>query len=240
MGRRSTPEQLPDADGEEVEDDERDGEREHGEGVRARGEDGGDHHDDDDRPAPGAEQAGRCHDARQLERDEDDGELEGQAEDRHHQEDQAQIRDRVVDRLQVRATDGLQPSQRVRERDVRRRRPEEEEHEGAHHEGDGVPPFARLEAGGHEAPDLEQDHRRREDETTEEGDLHAERQAVERRRHEQVAAAVRRDQERRAPLAVWCRVDASTLHSGCSRKLQYRLVGERRRWWPRSRRRWRR
>ena len=55
--RRSTAEQLPDADGDEVEDDERDGQRQHGERVGARGEDGGDHDDDDDGPAPGARAA---------------------------------------------------------------------------------------------------------------------------------------------------------------------------------------
>ena len=151
-------------------------------------EDGGDHDDDDDGPAPGTEQARRRHDAGQLERDEDDGELEGQAEDRHHQEDQAQIRDGVVDRLQVRATHRLQPAQRVREGDVRRRRAEEEEHEGAEDEGDGVAALGRLEAGGHEAPDLEQDDRRGQDEAAEEGDLHPQREAVEGRGHEQVAA----------------------------------------------------
>ena len=57
-GRASTPEQLPDADGEEVEDHERDGQGEHGERVRARGEDRGDHDDDDDGPAPGRGAAG--------------------------------------------------------------------------------------------------------------------------------------------------------------------------------------
>ena len=97
-GRWSTPEQLPDADGEEVEDDERDCQREHGEGIRARREDGGHDHNADDGPAPRAQKARRRHDAGQLERDEDDRELEGQAEDRHHQEDESQVRDRVVDR----------------------------------------------------------------------------------------------------------------------------------------------
>ena len=41
-GRWSTPEQLPDTDGDEIEEDEREGQGEHGERIRARGEHGGD------------------------------------------------------------------------------------------------------------------------------------------------------------------------------------------------------
>ena len=55
---RSTAEELPDQDGQEVEDDQRHRQGQHREGVRARGEDGGHQGDGDDRPPPPAEQLG--------------------------------------------------------------------------------------------------------------------------------------------------------------------------------------
>ena len=194
-------------------------------GIRARGEHGRHHHNDDDRPAPRLEQARRCHDPGQFERHQDDRELEGQPEERHHDNDQAQVRDGVVDRHQVRPPDRLQPAEGVGQRDVGRRRAHEEEHEGAEDEGHGVAPLRCLEAGRHEAPDLEEDDGRGQDEPAEDGNLHSQREAVEGRRHEQVARAAVDDEERvgRAGAVM---VDGVDVAQRPQQEVQDRLVGE--------------
>ena len=158
--------------------------------------------------------------------DQDDGELEGEPEDRHHQQDQPEVRDRIVDRLQVRAADRLQPAEGVGQRDVRSGRAEQEEHERAEHERDGVPALGRLEPGGHEPPDLEEDDRRRQDEAAEERDLDAQGEPVQGRRDEEVAGAVGGDRSSEPPVLVWCRVRGVDAAQRAEQEVQDRLVGE--------------
>ena len=78
-----------------------------------------------------------------------------------------EVRDGVVDRLEVGPADRLQPAQSVGQGDVRGGRTGEEEREGAQHERDGVATLARLQPRRHEAPELEEDHRRRQDQSAE-------------------------------------------------------------------------
>ena len=142
------------------------------------------------------QQARRRHHVRELQGDEHDRELERQPEDRHHQQDEAEIRDGVVDGLKVGPADRFEPAEGVREDDVGRGRSERNSAKDAEHERDGVAALRRLEPGRHEAPDLEEDDGRRQHQAPEKGDLHAQRQPVERRGDEEVAGAVGGHDER--------------------------------------------
>ncbi len=73
-----------------------------------------------------------------FERDQHDRELEGQPEDRHHQQNEPEVRDGVIDRLEVGPADRVQPAQSVRQDDVGGGRTGEEECERAQHERDRV------------------------------------------------------------------------------------------------------
>ena len=206
---RQRPEQLPDADGDEVEEDEGDGQGQHGERVRARGEDGRHHRDEDHRPAPGAQEAGRGDHAGQLQGDQDDRELEGEPEQGHHEPASAQVRNGVVDLLQVGPADRPQEAEGVGEGEVGGGRAGQEEHEGGGDEGDGVLLLPGLQAGGDEAPELEEDDRRGKDQAAEDGDLDPQREPVERRGDVEVgavlAAGVERGAARRCTSCSSCR-----------------------------------
>ena len=164
----------------EVEADQRQGQGHHGERVGARGEDAGHHRDQDDGPPPPVQQLGRRDHADQLEGDQDDRELEGQPEEHHHEQDQAQVLVGVVDLLQGRTADPLEEAQGVREDVVGQRAAGDEQAHRGQHEGDGVALLGGPEPRGDEPPELPQDDRRGQDEAAEGGDLDPQRQAVQR------------------------------------------------------------
>ena len=126
------------------------------------------------------EQLGRGHDTGQLQGDQDHRELERESEKPHHQEDQPEVGNGVVDGLELGATDGLQEGQCVGQGVIGGGRTEEEQGDGSDHERDGPLALSGLEARGDEAPELEQDDRGREHQPPEHGDLDPQRQPVER------------------------------------------------------------
>ena len=123
----SAAKQLSDGYRDKVEKDERQSRREHGKWIRARCHNCRDHNDGDHGPTPGTQEASRRDELpRQFERDEDNWKLEGEAEQGHHQQNEPQVRDRVIDSLEVWSTNRLQEAKGVRQREVGRCRSPDE------------------------------------------------------------------------------------------------------------------
>src|ERR1700733_151154 len=89
----------------------------------------------------------------------------------------------------MRSSEVLEPLNGLGETEVRQHHSGGKKDDRGRHEGHGVALLARLESRGDKTPSLPEDHRRRDHESGEEGNLHAKIESVEWVRYQEFAVS---------------------------------------------------
>ena len=161
---------------------ERERQRQHGERVLAGGGHGGEHEQPEDQPAAPGLELGVAEDADEVERDDEQRDLEADPEDDQQGDDEAEV---VLPGqrggLHL-AADGQQEAQALGDDEVRQHGTADEQHRRRGDEAQRVAALLRVQARRDELPQLVEPHRAGQDHAGGGGDLQPQVELVERRR----------------------------------------------------------